>query len=156
MSTASRPFATLPAPVKRLIYMAFGVGLFFSVSSMLHPERSMAAVRENAAARQSHLVSAADKGKVAEGMKQTPVQPPIVTSARPLLGTLVGSPYFVWVYAGVNGPLYTVANREGKILVTEVDAETLYAQLPEVSVQTLQLQPGLPGPLMMVDPDNQH
>jgi hypothetical protein len=91
---------------------------------------------------------------VGAGMKQTPIQPPVVTSARPLIGTLVGSPYFVWVYAGVNGPLYTVADREGKILATEIDAETLYQQLPEVSVQTLQLQAGAPGPLMMVDPDS--
>jgi hypothetical protein len=155
MSTAPRSFSSLPGPVKRLIYSAFGIALFLSVSSMLHPERSMAEVRDNAAMKQSHLVPVADAGKVGAGMKQTPIQPPVVTSARPLLGTLVGSPYFVWVYAGANGPLYTVADRQGKILVTEVNAETLYAELPEVSVQTLQLQPGAPGPLMMVDPDSQ-
>ena len=50
--------------------------------------------------------------------------------------------------------LYTVADRAGRILATEVDAETLYERLPEVSVQTLQLQAGAPGPLMMVDPDS--
>jgi len=154
MGTASRPFNSLPRPVKRMVFAMAGVAVFFSVSSALHPERSMAAVRENAAVRQARVISAAQAEQLPEAAKRSSIQPPVVNSMRPLLGTLVGSPYFVWVYAGPAGPLYTVADRAGRILATEVDAETLYERLPEVSVETLQLQAGAPGPLMMVDPDS--
>ena len=155
MSTASRPFEQLPAPVKRLVYLTMAVALFFGVSAVLHPGRSMAAARDNAAMKQSRLMLATEADKMTGSVQRTPIQPPVITSSRPLIGTLTGSPYFIWIYAGPKGPLYTVAARDGRILATEVDAETLYEQLPEVSVQTLQLQKGAPGPLMMVDPDTQ-
>ncbi|MFT3684075.1 MAG: hypothetical protein QM783_03945 [Phycisphaerales bacterium] len=154
MSTASRPFAKLPTPVKRLVFCSFGVVAFLSISAVLHPERSMADVRREAAMRESRLVPVAE-GSHAGAKSNAVFQPPRVTSTRPLIGTLTGSPYFVWVYAGASGPVYTVANHEGKILAVELDADALYAQLPEVSVQTLQLHTGEPGPLMMVDPDKQ-
>jgi hypothetical protein len=154
MSTASRPFSKLPTPVKRLIFCSCGIVAFLCVSAVLHPERSMAEVRREAAQRETRLVPVTDAARSgAPGYNI--VQPPKITSTRPLIGTLSGSPYFVWVYAGSGGPVYTVADREGKILVSEVDAETLYDRLPEVSVQTLQLHTGEPGPLMMVDPDKQ-
>lgn len=155
MSTASRPFEKLPGPVKRLIYASLAVALFFGVSAVIHPDQSMAAIRDSYEQRQSRLMLAAEADKLIGNDARTPVQAPTVTSTRPLLGTLTGSPYFVWVYAGPSGPLYTVADRQGRILATEVDAETLYERVPDVSVRSLQLQAGVPGPLMMVDPSRQ-
>lgn len=155
MSTASRPFEQLPTPVKRLIYGSLAIALFFGVNSVVHPERSMAAVRDNAAMKQSRLMLASEADKMTGDVKRTPILPPVINSTRPLMGTLTGSPYFIWIYAGPTGPLYTVADRQGRILATEVDAETLYERIPEVSIQTLQLQPGAPGPLMMVDPESE-
>jgi len=155
MSTASRPFTSLPTPVKRLVYYALGAALFVGVGAVVRPERSMAAARESYEQRQGRIVVGGASGATESGPSATPVQIPAVASKRPLLGMLVGSPYFVWVYAGPKGPLYTVADRAGHILASEVDAETLYEQCPEVSVQSLQLQPGEPGQLMMVDPASQ-
>jgi hypothetical protein len=154
MSTASRPFNSLPGPVKRLVYSCLGVALFLGVGAVIHPDKSMAAVRDNYAMRQSRVMLASEADKLAAAGTRL-VDAPVVTSKRPLLGTLTGSPYFIWVYASPTGPVYTVADRDGRILATELDAETLYERLPEVSVSTLQLQPGAPGPLMMVDPDRQ-
>lgn len=156
MSSASRPFEKLPGPVKRLVYGALAVALFFGVGAVIHPDKSMAAARENYNERQTRLMLASEADKLAAtNIDRKRVELPDVTSTRPLLGTLTGSPYFIWVYAGKTGPVYTVADRDGRILATEVDAETLYERLPEVSVQSLQLQPGMPGPLMMVDPASQ-
>ncbi|HZW06642.1 MAG TPA: hypothetical protein VFF65_05920 [Phycisphaerales bacterium] len=155
MSTASRPFSKLPGPVKRLVFGMLAVALFFGVGAVIHPDKSMAAARDDFAMRQSRVMLASEANKLAAGAGRTPLQAPIVVSSRPLLGTLTGSPYFVWVYAGPTGPLYTVAGQDGRILATEVDAETLYERCPEVSVTTLQMQPGQPGPLMMVDPSSQ-
>lgn len=156
MSTASRPFEKLPAPVKRLVYTALGIALFLGVSAVIRPERSMAAARDNFTEKQSRIMLAAEADKLTSTtITRKQIQPPVVTSTRPLLGTLTGSAYFVWVYAGATGPVYTVADREGRILATELDADALYERLPEVSVTTLQLQPGAPGPLMMVDPASQ-
>ena len=155
MSTASRPFTKLPGPVKRLVYSMLAVALFFGVSSVIHPDRSMAAARDEYAMKQSRVMLAAEADKIVASVERTPLQAPVIASTRPLLGTLTGSPYFIWVYAGETGPLYTVADRTGRILVKEVDAEALYEQVPDASVTTLQLQAGVPGPLMMVDPSRQ-
>lgn len=155
MSTASRPFNQLPRPVKRLVYASLCVALFMSVSAVLHPERSMADIQAQGEMNQSRVILASEADKLAANSNIKTIQAPTIKSARPLMGTLTGSPYFIWVYAGENGPLYTVADREGRILATEVDADTLYERVPEVSVQSLQLKTGNPGPLMMVDPASQ-
>lgn len=171
MSTASRPFHALPAPVKRLLYGGACIMLFVGVSAVINPDRSMADDRAVAiAAREQREALGGAQGAPRQlvnapyslntgGPSPAHQSAPVIASARPLLGTLTGSPYFIWVYAGSSGPVYTVADKSGRVLVQEVDAQALYAQLPQVAVEQLQLVPqtpgASPGPLMLADPDAQ-
>jgi hypothetical protein len=172
MSTASRPFHALPAPVKRLLYAGACLMLFIGVSAVINPDRSMASDRQLAidarSQREARLALADGVNRPAlatpsaaatTSASGTEATGPVVASSRPLLGTLTGSPYFIWVYAGASGPVYTVADRSGRVLVQEVDAAALYEQLPQVAVEQLQLVPSAPGaspgPLMLADPATQ-
>jgi|GEM_PF-6195557 len=166
MSTASRPFHDLPAPVKRLLYGAACVMLFVGVSAVVNPDRSMADDRELAIATRgqakpqtTQATEPAPAGTTIQQADQLRQSPDFRVSNRPLIGTLTGSPFFIWVYAGTTGPVYTVADNTGRVLAQELGAEALYAQLPQVAVEHLQLVPqsgsASPGPLMLADPDKQ-
>lgn len=142
-----------------------GVTFFLGVAMVVSPERSLASgeraridpARLNDSAytpRNQPAQAPLDPALQAQPttiQAATTIQP---TSQRPLLGTLVGSPYYIWVYAGPQGPLYTVADQTGKILATEVSAEQLYEAVPEASVEGLRLQTSGTN-LMMVDPAKQ-
>jgi hypothetical protein len=143
MSTASRSFDKLPGPVKRLLFSAAALALFLAVSAMLNPDRSLADAK---AVVFPETTAAAPGGQ--------PIITPRASAGHPLLGTLVGSPYHIWVYAGKNGPVYTVANTAGKILAQEVTAEELYEQVPGAAVDKLRLQALTEGTNIMVVPDN--
>ena len=156
MSTASRPIKALPTPVKRLLYCAAAFALFIGVSAALNPDRSLADVRAeseqsrlNARAKQAQAL-ALTQGTTLRTADQIRLSLP---TTRPLIGTLTGSPYYIWVYAGQHGPVYTVADQTGKILATEVTADELYQQVPDASVRDLQLIPN--GAVMLADPAKQ-
>jgi hypothetical protein len=163
MSTASRPLAALPAPVKRLLALAGAVTCFIALSAVLNPDRSLAQARMDVdraqqlraggapGAQNSQPATVTDQTTLpeAEAIRST------IATSRPLIGTLTGSPYYIWVYAGRTGPVYTVANKQGRILAQELTADELYAQLPEVAVDQLHLQPGDGKAVMMVDPGKQ-
>lgn len=151
MSTASRSFNQLPAPVKRLLLATGLLTLFLGVSAVLNPDRSLADAKANFSYEENARAFEAAKAMKAQAQPNPII--PVNTSTRPLLGTLVGSPYHIWVYAGNNGPLYTVADQTGKILCTEVTAEELYDQVPGASVDKLQLKTLTEGTNVMVVPD---
>jgi hypothetical protein len=160
MSTASRPAAALPTPVKRLLYCAAAFALFIGVSAALAPDKSLAQARQES--EQSRLVQRTQQvplGVVASiGAPGTTIRTAdqirmSLPTTRPLIGTLTGSPYYIWVYAGQHGPVYTVADKRGRILATEVSADDLYQQVPDASVRDLQLIPN--GAVMLADPARQ-
>jgi hypothetical protein len=160
MSTASRPLTALPSPVKRLLAAAAAVAMFVGVSAFLNPDRSLAAAREASERETTTLrTKQAIERTTSQGLPLRTADEIRATlpTTRPLIGTLSGSPYYIWVYAGREGPVYTVADKGGRILAVELTAEQLYAELPDASVKDLQLIPtaGNPGPIMLADPAKQ-
>jgi hypothetical protein len=166
MSNASRNFADLPPAVKRLLLALGGVTFFLGVAMIVNPERSMASGErarfDPARLNDSPFAPQTPTQQTAMAQAQPTQQPTTIqgatslqpTSQRPLLGTLVGSPYYIWVYAGPQGPLYTIADQSGKILATEVTAEQLYEQVPDASVEGLRLQTSGTN-IMLADPAKQ-
>jgi hypothetical protein len=53
-------------------------------------------------------------------------------SGYPVIGYLRTRDKFITIRTGLNGPLYTVETRDGKILAINLPAEKLYAEFPEL------------------------
>jgi hypothetical protein len=158
MSTASRPLRALPGPIRHLLYAVLAFAIFLGTSAILNPDKSLAQAREES--ERATLAKRTQRapgqgvdsaGTIAEAER---IRVKIKTN-RPLLGTLTGSPYYIWVYAGGTGPVYTVADRAGRVLAFELTADELYEQLPEASVKDLQLLPAEGKLMMFADPDSQ-
>jgi hypothetical protein len=102
----------------------------------------------------ANALSPADLDKIATTIAQ--VVPPLTDSGgRPLLGSLVGSQFNIWIYAGTEQPLYTVADAKGRAVVEGLIATEVFARFPQIPLTELRLQQYHPStglPLMYVDP----
>lgn len=69
---------------------------------------------------------------------------------RPSLGTLVGSSHFLWIYAGIDQPRYTVLDLLGQVLASDLTATQVYEAFPELDIPGMEFGPDQPvgSPLM--------
>jgi hypothetical protein len=57
------------------------------------------------------------------------------------LGELIGRRYLVRIHAGPDGPLYTVCDRNGKVLQADLHADDVYRSFPDLDIPSLQAGP---------------
>lgn len=67
-------------------------------------------------------------------------------------GTFEGEQYVVHVFAGPEGPLYTIEDRAtGEIVATLMDAERIHRSFPDLSLPLVDFSADATGPIMMAD-----
>jgi hypothetical protein len=148
----------LPRPIARGIAVLIAIVVYAAVSSIARPGRSSAEPPgvKVTPTYQLPSIGASRGSQKAAGVAQAPA-----TNARGerLLGQLIGGERLVWIYAGPQGPRYTVATPDGRILQEDLAADDVYRSFPELDIPNMRLEPrpdsGEPtsGPLMSAGQD---
>ncbi len=141
------------APAFRVLF-GFGVlGTIALVASVFGPRFSAAtpATPARPVGGSGGPVAASIEARPLTPAKPTP---PITDSAgHPLLGSLVGGPYGVWIYSSPDGPLYTVVSQSGKVLREGMNVDEVYRAFPDLPIDRMRLMPAGDGTkLMLADP----
>lgn len=111
-----------PAKAREIAFKAAAVVLavvfFVGVASMFRPSRS--------------------------GANQAASIEPVAVDVEPdrLVGEFVGRNYILRVYAGAEGPLYTVCDLRGKVLKDRLAADDVYRAFPDLDVRSLHAADG--------------
>lgn len=131
----------LPKAVVRVVIAASVVAAFLVTASLISPEHSAA----SEVASRRGLDAAAGGRRGAPPADQRTPPPRAETKRGPVsLGTLQGRALSVRIAATADGPRYTVIDSAGAVLATDLAAEDVYRDFPDLSVDTM-----LCSPLMM-------
>lgn len=60
---------------------------------------------------------------------------------RPLLGSLKGKDYTVWIYSSRTAPVYTVVSGDGRILQEGLEVDEVYRAFPDLPIDSMRLDP---------------
>lgn len=126
----------IPAPLTgrwaRAAAIVMVGGLFASAASLMGPDRSSATVIEMARGPSAGEEMAAELA-AAKAAKMPA-----------FLGSLTSHTYRIDVYVGRNGPLYTIADLNGKVLAEQIRSDEVYARFPELDAEAMHA--GVPTP----------
>jgi len=133
-------------PAAKLMLGIGAVGAFVLLAGVVHPFGSRAE-QVPAAALNPHAQTHGDLDSEQDPALADP----------PLIGSLIGRDYLVWIYSASDGPRYTVCEPDGFVLESMLRPDDVYRIFPDLDIQTMQFTPEGSGgePLMMVIPDEE-
>jgi hypothetical protein len=166
---------TAPPPVMRLAMILLGFAVFAGANMIMQPRRSeaglstlhqpAAATTSPASTPKDWTTPATDATTASIPLATQPfasattsaVAQPITPGSEALIGTLIGANYIVSIYTTTDGPRYSVASTSGVVLAELLSPTQVLAQFPDLPIEDLRLLPSIdrPGPIMLVDPDDQ-
>lgn len=127
--------------------MALVLGVLGTVAAVQNPRPSEAAPTLSGASRHQDL-NPSSRDASSRGAIETD------EALGPFVGELISSDFRILVYAGVDGPRYTVLNADGTVLSRGLHADEVYRTVPGLDVRDLQsVSEGSPNSPIMLAPE---
>lgn len=143
----------LPRGLKRFMALLCCGGAVLALGAIVQPAPSSARSAPQAAAVYPEVPASTFNLALAQRGLTTPAQPtasgsslgkapPTDSQGRQLLGALDGSNYQLWIYAGTDGAVYTLADTNGYVLAEGMTPNDLTRRFPSVDLRGLQAGQG--------------
>jgi hypothetical protein len=143
--------------INRLVIAILCVTVFFSIKTFApKPKESNADIGAHdpnlgMPATQLARRSRTPQAAAIPGDAQASVTPPqIDAQGRAFLGKLVGREHQVWIFGTKEQPVYTVLDLKGNVLASELLADEVYQQFPDLPVHELRFD-GPSGAIMSAE-----
>ncbi|MCA3006550.1 MAG: hypothetical protein ACK51N_05100 [bacterium] len=138
----------LPRGLKRFMALLVCGGALLAVGAVVQPTPSSARPPQQAAATAPEAAASMLNLPVTQRDSTGSTQPASSGSAlgkappadgegRPLLGSLDGANYQLWIYAGAEGAVYTLADANGYVLAEGMTPNELTRRFPSVDLRGL-------------------